>query len=126
MFGIGLTELVVIFVIALIFIGPQKLPSVLKTLGKGLVEFKRATNEFKYAVRDEMAKVDRETNMGEFKTDIENNFKNMTKEFNPLSDTVSKKMNQRQETIEVVLEKAESGKREADNPIQKPTVSPEP
>ena len=47
MFGIGLPELAVIFIIGLIFIGPSKLPGVLRAIGKGLVEFKRATNDLK-------------------------------------------------------------------------------
>ena len=43
MFGIGMPELLVIMVVALIVLGPKRLPDVAKALGKGLAEFRRAT-----------------------------------------------------------------------------------
>ena len=47
MFGIGLPELIIIMVIALIVIGPSKLPELARALGKGMAEFRRATQEIK-------------------------------------------------------------------------------
>ncbi|MBI3801068.1 MAG: twin-arginine translocase subunit TatB [Deltaproteobacteria bacterium] len=45
MFGIGIPELLVIMVVALIVLGPQRLPEVAKALGKALAEFRRATGD---------------------------------------------------------------------------------
>ncbi|MFZ5811446.1 MAG: Sec-independent protein translocase protein TatB, partial [Thermodesulfobacteriota bacterium] len=47
MFGIGTTELLVILVVALIVIGPSKLPDVMRTIGKGLAEFRRVSTDVK-------------------------------------------------------------------------------
>jgi len=43
MFGIGPTELVVILVVALLVLGPKRLPEIARSLGKGIAEFRRAT-----------------------------------------------------------------------------------
>ena len=47
MFGIGMPELIVIFIVALLVFGPRKLPELGKALGRGLREFKRASEELK-------------------------------------------------------------------------------
>ncbi|MBI5063444.1 MAG: twin-arginine translocase subunit TatB [Desulfatitalea sp.] len=50
MFGIGMPELLLILAVALIVIGPKKLPDLAKSLGKALGEFKRATNDLKQSI----------------------------------------------------------------------------
>ena len=50
MFGMGMPEILLILAIALIVIGPKKLPDLAKSMGKAFGEFKRATQDFKQAL----------------------------------------------------------------------------
>ncbi len=54
MFNLGFPELIVIFVIALLVFGPRKLPELGRSLGKGIGEFKRASNELKKTWENEV------------------------------------------------------------------------
>jgi Tat protein translocase TatB subunit len=52
MFGIGMPELLVIAVVALLVVGPKKLPDIAKALGKGLSEFRRATDSATETIKE--------------------------------------------------------------------------
>ena len=55
MFGsLGMPELIVIFVIALIVFGPRKLPELGRSLGRGIAEFKKATNDLQSSLENEI------------------------------------------------------------------------
>src|SRR3990172_7641856 len=54
MFGLGMGEIVIILVLALILLGPQKLPDAAKKLGKGLREFRKATEDLKSQFETEL------------------------------------------------------------------------
>jgi sec-independent protein translocase protein TatA len=52
--SLGMQEIIIIFILALIIFGPRKLPELGKTLGKGLAEFKKASNELKQTWEEEV------------------------------------------------------------------------
>ena len=63
MFGIGMPELLLILAVALVAIGPKKLPDLAKSLGKALGEFKRATNDLKQSI-------EKDTGLDEVRQDL--------------------------------------------------------
>ena len=77
MFGLGMPEILMILAIALIVIGPKKLPDLAKTLGRAMGEFKRSAQDFKQSI-------DMETTVKDV-TDLEN----LTKENDPIDETTS-------------------------------------
>lgn len=60
MFGIGFLELCIIAMALLVFVGPQKLPHVMKEFGKFLVQMRRMTNEVKHSMNEAVKDIDEE------------------------------------------------------------------
>ena len=58
-------HLVVLFVIALVIFGPQKLPELARMLGKATAEFRKMTTDFRYALEDEVRELDRQNRIRE-------------------------------------------------------------
>ena len=88
MFGIGLPEMIIIAIVALIFIGPDKLPGVLRSIGKGLVELKRATSDVRSTVQEEMQKIEDEIEIKEVREsaqDFKNELGSVANKIDPLT-----------------------------------------
>lgn len=66
---LGVPELIVIFVIALLVFGPRRLPELGRTLGKAMNEFRKASNELKSVVEDEVREFERQ--VAQIKSDTE-------------------------------------------------------
>jgi Tat protein translocase TatB subunit len=62
MFGIGTQELILIFLVAFIFLGPKKLPEIARSLGKAVREFRKASSELREEVEKEIEDTKEEIN----------------------------------------------------------------
>jgi len=80
MFGLGMPEILLILAIALIVIGPAKLPELAKTLGRAMGEFKRSAQDFKRSIDVETTLKDIETPASDLKDII----KDVNKEKEPI------------------------------------------
>jgi|SRR5438067_4514190 len=58
MLGLSMTEVVIILALALLLLGPDQLPTLARSLGKGLRELRKATDDIKGQFEQEMAKID--------------------------------------------------------------------
>lgn len=84
MFNLGIQELAVIFIIALLFIGPKQLPELAKTMGKMFRDFKRASNEITDSLQREARQVT------DFKDELHNDIKeDLDIQLLPDADSVS-------------------------------------
>lgn len=117
MFGIGWTELMVIMVIALVVIGPSKLPDLAKALGKGLAEFKKASQEIKdsFNLDEEISTIKSETidTINDFKDSLENEDDDNDENLEPSDEEVTYTDATADDTIaETVDDAAETEKKE--------------
>jgi sec-independent protein translocase protein TatA len=60
MLGIGLPELMLILVVALVILGPQRLPEVARMLGRAYAQLRRASEEFQQTIRQDLAALERQ------------------------------------------------------------------
>ncbi len=60
MFGIGLPELILIFVLALLVLGPQRLPEVARMVGRAYAQLRRASEEFQRTIQRDIAALERQ------------------------------------------------------------------
>jgi Tat protein translocase TatB subunit len=65
---LSIPHLVVIFLIALIVLGPEKLPQVARVLGKVMADFRRITTDFRIQIEDEMREMERHTRVQQMST----------------------------------------------------------
>lgn len=65
MFGIGTSELVVILIVALVVLGPEKLPGIMRTVGRAVGEFRRMSSDVKSTLDNEMRRLDEEERLKE-------------------------------------------------------------
>ena len=107
MFGIGLPEMIIIAVVALIFIGPEKLPGVLRSIGKGLVELKRATSDVRSTVQEEMQKIEEEIELKEVREsaqDFKNELGGVANKVDPLTLSKFNTADQKEEISDSINE----------------------
>jgi TatA/E family protein of Tat protein translocase len=93
---LGMPELIFIFVVALLLFGPRKMPQIGRSIGRAMGEFRRASNEFKRTIEDEVAADE----IREVEKDLKG-IRDVGKEFKDLKNTVEKPI---QSTLKKAME----------------------
>lgn len=92
---LGFSEMIVIFIVALLVFGPKKLPELGKSLGKGIREFKKATDELKTSWEDQVRDIKEPLN--DVKKDINNMGQDLKDDFYKSIETESTEHSQQPE-----------------------------
>ena len=69
---LSVPHLIIIFIVALAVLGPDKLPQVARALGKAMADFRRVTGDFRYQIESEMREMDRQTRLKELEQQEQN------------------------------------------------------
>ena len=122
MFGIGMPELLLLLAIALIVVGPKKLPELAKALGRGIAEFKKATNELKESL-------DTSTDFSELKQsfdDIQETVVDATLPSTPSEEATTEEIATETTTSDQIEDDIEPASVSSDEVEEKETTPPSP
>ena len=118
MFGLGWQEILVILAVAVLVIGPDQLPQVARTLGKLITQFKRASNDLRQAVSEE---IDQHPEYGEFK-EFQNTIQSEVQSIgHTAQDYIEKEMEQEEHELEKLKKEITADTVAAGSPADMPT-----
>lgn len=130
MFGIGMPELLIILVVALVVVGPKKLPDLAKSLGKGLQQFRKATDEIKEGLEEHESYQDLKGLHQSFRDTMDEvNPRRLLDEVNPLVEPKEPKLDLsgRQTVFEAIEAEEQPESEQATIEVAQPeVVEPEP
>ncbi|HEX7926927.1 MAG TPA: Sec-independent protein translocase protein TatB [bacterium] len=109
MFGIGMSEFLVILIIGLVVVGPKQLPEVARTLGKLFAQFKRTTNDLKEQVDREVRQFSEMEEVKEFRRSMED-------EMNGVKSAAEEMKTQAEDYVKKEIEETERLARLEDDP----------
>lgn len=113
MFGIGMNEMLLLLVLGVIIIGPKQIPEVARMLGKFYTQFKRATNDLRDAVNDEVSQHQEAAELKKIQSEMYD-FRHHAKEF--LESTLEEET----EEVKSISRDVNLAAKEAENSIKNP------